>query len=153
MRRRKSAQRNLFRSAAFDNSHRGSEARLKRSLARKRGSSAAAAAEAQNNFNFEKLPQVLLALWCTRENASSIPFLIRFFLLSKKERGRNSATERERERTARALILPSSLSFSSPRQNHRSRTRGEEKKVSFHLFLTSSSSSLLWIRYIKLQTT
>ena len=149
MRRRKSAQRNLFRSAAFDNSHRGSEARLKRSLARKRGSSAAAAAEAQNNFNFEKLPQVLLALWCTRENASSIPFLIRFFLLSKKERGRNSATERERERTARALIL----SFSSPRQNHRSRTRGEEKKVSFHLFLPSSSSSLLWIRYIKLQTT
>ena len=136
MRRRKSAQRNLFRSAAFDNSHRGSEARLKRSLARKRGSSAAAA-EAQNNFNFEKLPpSTPRAVVYKRKCLEHSIFDSFLSPLKKRERPQQRNRERERERTARALIL----SFSSPRQNHRSRTRGEEKKVSFHLFLPTSSS-------------
>ena len=127
MRRRKSAQRNLFRSAAFDNSHRGSEARLKRSLARKRGSSAAAA-EAQNNFNFEKLPpSTPRAVVYKRKCLEHSIFDSFLSPLKKRERPQQRNRERERERTARALIL----SFSSPRQNHRSRTRGEEKKVSF----------------------
>ena len=136
MRRRKSAQRNLFRSAAFDNSHRGSEARLKRSLARKRGSSAAAAAEAQNNFNFEKLPQVLLALWCTRKKRLEHSIFDSFLSpLKRRERPQQRNRERERERTARALILPSPRHVKITGREHVGKRRKSHFTSSFLLLL------------------
>lgn len=135
MRRRKSAQRNLFRSAAFDNSHRGSEARLKRSLARKRGSSAAAA-EAQNNFNFEKLPpSTPRAVVYKRKCLEHSIFDSFLSPLKKRERPQQRNRERERERTARALILPSPRHVKITGREHVGKRRKSHFTSSFLLLL------------------